>query len=432
MIHFSDALACSIPAPEEGGSILDASMAAGVPHYHQCHGRARCTTCRVRVIDGAHHLSRPEAAEAEVLRRHNLPPEIRLACQTQVSGDVTLERVILDPSGLESAPEGEGNAEERTLAVMFCDLRRFTPFASAHLPQDVIYVLNRYFREACEPVFANRGHINQYLGDGFLALFGLQSTDPTAFCLDAVRASVRIVERLEVFNEWLDHSFGQRFECGIGLDIGTCVVGEAGHPLQKQRMVLGDSVNRASRIEEQTKHVGHPILASKKLLQHVAPFLEVGETHTTNLQGWGSQSEIVEVRGLLANDASTLVQREFDQVRDRSAEFARLFYEKLFATAPQTTAFFVNTDMEMMGAKLVKTLSLAVDHLGEPERIAGELRNLGAFHAERGIGSEHLALGGVVLLGTLEEFFGSLHPASRNAWSSAYSDIINTMQDTHP
>jgi adenylate cyclase len=312
MIHFDDALKCSIPLTDGERTILETSLAAGVLHYHQCNGRARCTTCRVRVIEGEEHLSPPDSAEKDVLLRHHLASDVRLACQTYVKGEVTISRVILDPSSLQGNGELVEHAEERPLAVMFCDLRQFTPFAAAHMPQDVIYVLNRYFRDICEPVFSHRGTVNQYLGDGFLALFGLQDMEPSRFCLDAARSAVEILQRLEKFNDWLEGSFGVRFKCGIGLDFGTCVVGKAGHPLQKSFMVLGDSVNRASRIEGQTKFTDSPILASREFTDQVAPFIVPGASRWIQLKGWSGDFELVEFSSLLATDGTTLVKRKFD------------------------------------------------------------------------------------------------------------------------
>jgi class 3 adenylate cyclase/hemoglobin-like flavoprotein len=432
MIHFSDAIASSVPLPEEGCSILEASLAAGIPHYHQCKGRARCTTCRVRVLEGEANLSSPDADELTILEKHALPSDIRLACQARVFGPVTVQRVILDPSGLEAPDTAHDSAEERALAVMFCDLRRFTPFAAEHLPQDVIYVLNRYFREICEPVFVNHGLVNQYLGDGFVALFGLRSSDPASFCLDAARAAMRIMDRLEGFNVWLQEAFGARFECGIGLDFGTCVVGHAGHPLQRQLMVIGDSVNRASRIEEQTKSLGVPVLASREFFDHAAPFLEAGRSCLAQLQGWGGETELIAITGLFAEDAAMLVQREFDRVRKTPLEFSKIFYRRLFEADASIAPFFAETDMEVMGMKLVKTLAYAVEHLEDLEAIKPVLVELGSQHAARGIAPRHFDLGGEVLLATLEEFMQGHHPVSRQAWKDTYSRIVQIMLHARP
>jgi 2Fe-2S ferredoxin len=75
----------------EGETILDAALAHGVSLYHTCGGNASCSTCRVRVLEGADRLSPIESAEAQVLDAFDLKPPHRLACQSEIHGDVTVE-----------------------------------------------------------------------------------------------------------------------------------------------------------------------------------------------------------------------------------------------------------------------------------------------------------------------------------------------------
>ncbi len=87
---------------------------------------------------------------------------MRLACQTKVKGRVTLERMIRtssEVSRLQLEKIAAGVAEERHLAILFCDMRNFTPFAERHLPYDVVHVLNRFFGVLGEPILMNDGVI---------------------------------------------------------------------------------------------------------------------------------------------------------------------------------------------------------------------------------------------------------------------------------
>lgn len=74
-----------------GTSILDAAMDHGITLYHTCGGNASCSTCRIRVLSGANHLSPIEDAESQVLAAFDLEAPHRLACQSQVLGDVEVE-----------------------------------------------------------------------------------------------------------------------------------------------------------------------------------------------------------------------------------------------------------------------------------------------------------------------------------------------------
>src|ERR1041385_7307563 len=82
-------------------SILDASLSAGIPHFHACGGNAKCSTCRVLVIDGDNRLSPPTQKESFLKHQMHFPPNVRLACQTHVKrGTVKLKRIIKDESDI--------------------------------------------------------------------------------------------------------------------------------------------------------------------------------------------------------------------------------------------------------------------------------------------------------------------------------------------
>ena len=81
---------------EPGGTILEASLANGIAHYHACGGKGRCTTCRVLVVDGAASLLPRTDAELRLARGRNWPDEIRLACQARLAGEVTVRRLVID------------------------------------------------------------------------------------------------------------------------------------------------------------------------------------------------------------------------------------------------------------------------------------------------------------------------------------------------
>src|ERR1700692_59728 len=78
-------------------SILEASLAAGIPHCHVCGGHSRCSTCRVLILEGLDRLSPPNLKESFLKNQMHFPPNVRLACQTRVTGDnVKLRRIIQD------------------------------------------------------------------------------------------------------------------------------------------------------------------------------------------------------------------------------------------------------------------------------------------------------------------------------------------------
>src|SRR5258706_13430095 len=87
---------------QQGQSLLEASLAAGVPHFHVCGGNARCSTCRVLILEGKGALSSPNEKENSLKNQMHFSDDIRLACQTYVKGNgVRLTRVIRDESDID-------------------------------------------------------------------------------------------------------------------------------------------------------------------------------------------------------------------------------------------------------------------------------------------------------------------------------------------
>ena len=168
--------------------ILEASLRAGIPHTHICGGSARCSTCRVLVVEGLEFCSPRTSPEEELAKKLRLEPEIRLACQTQVAGGkVILRRLAIDSEDLESFNDEMAGklistpvGQEKKIAILFADIRGFSAFSESLLPYDVIYVLNRYFQKMGYAINRNGGMISNYMGDGFMALFGLENSDKAA------------------------------------------------------------------------------------------------------------------------------------------------------------------------------------------------------------------------------------------------------------
>jgi ferredoxin len=169
-------------------SLLDISVANKIPHWRECGGNGRCTTCRVRVLHGSTNLSPRSKREDEVAEARGWDPSVRLACQTRLLGEATIERIVLrgaDTSQLQLETVGGDAGEERMVALLFCDMRGFTRFAEAHSAFDVVHILNRFFASVGEPILVNGGIIYQYVGDEISGLFGLDGGSPRRACESA-------------------------------------------------------------------------------------------------------------------------------------------------------------------------------------------------------------------------------------------------------
>jgi class 3 adenylate cyclase/hemoglobin-like flavoprotein len=431
-VRYRDVVNVTVDPPRRDASLLDVSLHAGLPHFHQCNATARCTTCRVQVLEGAQNLSERTGAEAQIATERGWPDSIRLACQARVLGDVTVSRLVLEEAAalaLYPEPPVLQPAGEKHLAVMFCDLRNFTSFAAAHLPHDVVYVLNRFFREACEPVLENGGFIDKYIGDGFLAVFGLNKSDPKEFCLDASRAAARIPARVRDLNLFLKDTFNVTFDFGVGLHYGPAVVGQTGHPLKMQLTVLGDTVNIASRAESRTKQTESRILATSAFCEQVHPMVIPGRKYRLKLTKSGHWDTLGEITADGIHDPALLVQISYDMIRSDPMGFAQAFYTRLFAQCPHVAPLFARTNMEVLQRMFMEMIGRAVQNIYRLGDMAPVLRDLGRRHVRYGARPEYYPMVGGVLIETMAEKLGDRFlPEMREAWQEAYRQITGMMQ----
>ena len=137
---------------QNGQSLLDASLFAGIKHLHVCGGKGKCSTCRVLIIEGHEHLSGPNAKERQLNETLLFLPDARLACQTSVlNGPVKLKRMIRDDSdiglytGQDAAQSLEQIGQELDMVLFFLDIRDYTTFAESHCAFDVIHVIRKLF-----------------------------------------------------------------------------------------------------------------------------------------------------------------------------------------------------------------------------------------------------------------------------------------------
>src|SRR3954469_12014844 len=261
-----------------GRSILEAVRDAGLPHASVCGGRARCTTCRVRIVEGLAALAPPNRAEGQALARIEAPPNVRLACQTRPRGDVAVVP-LLPPAPTDAVAArraGAARERERSIVAMFVDLRGSTRLAESRLPYDVVFIMNQFFAEMYAALRATHGYYAQFRGDGLLALYGLESDLPQA-CRDAMRGAAEMQRRLEVLSNSLSAELAEPLRIGIGAHAGVAIVGTMGPPEAPIYSAIGDNINIAARFEGMTKAyrcvmvVSADTLAQAGLDPHGAP-----------------------------------------------------------------------------------------------------------------------------------------------------------------
>lgn len=240
----------------KGMSVLEASLRHKIPHASVCGGRARCSTCRIRVVSDRSKLPQPTGREAFVLESIGVSanPSIRLACQLRPQSDLSVIPILPASMNAELLRKGSrmNIGKERYIVSMFVDMRGSTKLAEARLPFDVVFLINRFLGACSQAALDAGGQPNQFVGDGVLALFGIEVDAKTA-CRQAIRAATKVATNVDLMNRQLASDLPEPIQYGIGIHGGEVIIGDIGFQDHTVFTALGDPVNVAARLQDMTK-----------------------------------------------------------------------------------------------------------------------------------------------------------------------------------
>ena len=251
----------------KGLSVLEASLRYNVPHASVCGGRARCSTCRIRIIGDCSGLPEPSQRESFVLARVGTnDPSIRLACQLRPTADLSFFQLFLPSTSTANAHASNPTriGQEQYLVSLFVDMRGSTRLAEKMLPFDTVFVVNRFLAAVAQAVIESGGRPNQFVGDGMLALFGL-ATNAQSACRQALKAAALIARNVDEVNQFLSHDLREPIGFGIGIHGGEVIVGDIGYRDHMVFTALGDAVNVAARLQEMTKTLSCQAIVSEEV-----------------------------------------------------------------------------------------------------------------------------------------------------------------------
>ena len=157
--------------------------------------------------------------------------------------------------------------EEREMTVMFSDMRGFTSISETYKndPQGLTELMNRFLTPLTNAILDRKGTIDKYMGDAIMAFWNAP-LDDKEHQVNACEAALDMLEQVDALNKEREaeaQEGGHAYiplNIGVGLNTGTCVVGNMGSDLRFDYSVFGDSVNLASRLEGQSKEYGFPII----------------------------------------------------------------------------------------------------------------------------------------------------------------------------
>jgi adenylate cyclase len=174
--------------------------------------------------------------------------------------------------------------ERRRVAILFGDIRDFTPLAESMEPEEVVKILNRYLSYMTESVFKYQGTLDKFIGDCVMAVYGapLFLKNPTEM---AVRTALEIQRNINTLNQQRLQAGEKVVEIGVGINTGEAVVGNIGSEDRLDYTVIGDNVNLASRLQVAANSLGVKILISEAAYKDIASLVEVREIPPIQVKG---------------------------------------------------------------------------------------------------------------------------------------------------
>lgn len=286
---------------DKAQTVLEALLASEIPHTHVCGGNAYCSTCRIAILNGSQNCSSPTSAERALAKKLDFPIHIRLACQTKVSGDVTIRRMVLDNDDIDIV-EGELSKDsignEKTVAILFAAIRGATNFDEVNFPYDIVYIMSRYFHGINKTISQYGGATNNYMGGSVMAVFGLKNSD--AIAERAVWASLEILEFVKALNVRLKQLSYNPLKVSIGVHYGSVVLVSVDPAKPEVVTPIGDAVNFVNKIEASNKKLGSELLISEAVYERVKDKARIDRSYSLSLKGESETKDrtIYEVVGM--------------------------------------------------------------------------------------------------------------------------------------
>lgn len=185
--------------------------------------------------------------------------------------------------------------ENRHIAVLFVDIRGFTPMSESLQPEQVVEILNEYLTLTTTAIFKNGGTLDKFIGDATMAVFNAPF-DLDDYIYRAVCTALDIAAGSDELEKKLMERFGKSVSFGIGVNCGPAVVGNIGCDFRMDYTAIGDTVNTAARLESNAKR--GQILVSSDVYETVKDRIDANEIGVIPLKGKKDGALVYEVRGL--------------------------------------------------------------------------------------------------------------------------------------
>lgn len=197
-------------------------------------------------------------------------------------------------------PESMGmQGEQREMSVLFCDVIGFSALSENMAPPAIANWLNRYFSVASKIIVRHSGTIDKYIGDSVMAFWGAPATS-TTHAHDALAAALDIQQEIKLLNTLFEDEGLPSIEVGIGISTGPANVGNLGSSYRMTYTVVGDAVNVAQHVEEQTRLYGVPIVVAGETAE-ILPDMLFRELDTVRVKGRSKSVRMFEPLGRVSD-----------------------------------------------------------------------------------------------------------------------------------
>jgi adenylate cyclase len=195
---------------------------------------------------------------------------------------------IVDLLASQDEPLGAGRRE--TVAVLFADMVGFTRMAEVMAPEDVLALLREFHSRMTAEIFASGGTVDQYMGDGIIAVFGAPAASPND-AVNALNCAEMMLDALERWNHEREEEGDARLDIGIGINYGPVVLGDVGSEHAMSFTAIGDTVNTAARLQVMTRSLHTPLVVGDAVVRAIqASSPEIAAERLGRLEDLGEHS----------------------------------------------------------------------------------------------------------------------------------------------
>jgi len=186
------------------------------------------------------------------------------------------------------------DGEKKTATMLFADLRDFTRYVEDHTPEEVILSMREYFTAMEEAIREHEGLVLQFVGDELEAVFGVP-LETENHADNAIHAALKMRQLLAELNEKRNQAGKPPFQHGVGICSGPVLAGNTGSRHHPSYALIGDTVNKASRLQEMTKQFDCDILIGQKTRQLLNTRVSTEAKEATIIKGAQGTITVYEV-----------------------------------------------------------------------------------------------------------------------------------------